>query len=600
MNRPVRFLALILALTVGVCNHSSLLAQGTAKEDSLERLLLSLDENEQRIAILNELASSLRETNPEKALNYSRQALAIATKLQSVSSCAVTNKVMGEIFEFRHNFQPSINYYLISIKHYKSLDDKDELARIYNKLGHIYITNQYDYDQGMEYINTAMDYARKANNQKEMAASLNSLGGIFYYRNDLEQAFSYFTEALKIRQEIGDESGIAASLNNVGEIYRLKGDLATALGYYQQAIRINQRIKHTKYLSINYLNLGLIYSANKLNDKAIEYFNKSIALNREDRDTAAMMSGMLEIGNFYLRLAQFDEAFSTFDEVLRLAEKVNDLNGQRDASLGLSKAYEAKGETRKAFDLYKRYTALHDSLFLRAKADQLGELHSRFDLNLKEKEIALKDNEIALLQKEQKLAQSRQLLLLLTLAAVIIITVLLYQNQRSRHRKNKVMMEQEAALSKARQALMEVELKNKSNDLTNVALHLVEKNKFLHELKTELKKLREVPPEQREERIKELSLNVQQNINLQKDVQEFLSHIDEVNTAFYSKLKARFPNLTKNEEHLCAMLRLDLSSKEIAALNNITVRAVEMGRYRMRKKFKIPSDYPISDFLKEL
>ena len=116
----------------------------------------------------------------------------------------------------------------------------------------------------------------------------------------------------------------------------------------------------------------------------------------------------------------------------------------------------------------------------------------------------------------------------------------------------------------------------------------------------ELKNLKNAPAEEREERIKELALNVQQSINLQKDLDDFQNNIDHVNSSFYRKLKQKFPTLTKNEERLCAMLRLNLSSKEIAALNNISIRAVEMGRYRLRKKFDIPSTTALSDFLQEL
>jgi tetratricopeptide (TPR) repeat protein len=570
------------------------------KTDSLISQLSGMEDGEKKIQLLNDLALLFRESDPDKALIYSRQALSMATQLQSISSCAVTNKVMGEIFEFKHNYQPSINYYLISIKHYKTLGDKNELALLYNKLGHIYITNHYDYDQGMVYFNQALENAESVGNSKEMATSYNSIGGIYYYQNDLDKANIYFRDALKIREEIGDESGIAASLNNIGEIHRLKGDFNKALDFYNQAIKINETIRHKHYLSINYLNMGLIFSTKGDPVKAKNYFLKSIDLNIQSRDTASVISGMIELGKHYNKQLDFDSSLQTFAEALELAIKYNDLNGQKDASYGMSIAYDGKGDTRKAFEKFKLYTALHDSLFVKAKADQLDELHSRFALNLKEKEIELKDNEIALLQREQKIFHFRQLLLFLSLFLVIIITILVYSNLQSKHKKNKLLMEQEAALSKAKHELMEIELRNKTHDLTNVALHLVEKNKFLHELKSELKSLRNAPVEQREERIKELAINVQQNINLQKDLDDFQSHINEVNTAFYRKLKARFPGLTKNEEHLCAMLRLNLSSKEIAALNNISLRAVEMGRYRLRKKFDIPSSYSISDFLQEL
>ena len=94
-------------------------------------------------------------------------------------------------------------------------------------------------------------------------------------------------------------------------------------------------------------------------------------------------------------------------------------------------------------------------------------------------------------------------------------------------------------------------------------------------------------------------VNVQQNLQIQKDLDEFQKTMHEVSEDFAKKLKTRFPNLTKNEERLCTMLKLNLSSKEIAALNNSTIRAVEMGRYRLRKKLNLNQEQNMIDFLQE-
>ncbi len=568
--------------------------------DSLITLLSNIDESVEKVSYYNKLAVHFKDSDPDRALYYSRQALSLGNKLQSVESCALTNKIMGEIFEDKHNYQPSINYYLISIKHYKTIEDNLQLAILYNKLGHIYITNQYDYEQGMAYFKLALQHAEKINALKEIASSINSIGGIYYYQKDYDRAFTYFRDALKIREELGDEIDIAASLNNIGEIHRLKGNFVQAQDYYNQAIKLNEKHRHLKHLAINYLNTGLIYSATADTQKARNFFMQSISLNTQNKDTIALIRVLTELGNHFNKYNQYDSSLLVFQQVMNVSKENHLLEGQRDAGLGLSIAHEGKGNLKKAIDNYRLFTQIKDSLFVKTKADQLDELHTRFSLDLKEKELELKDNEIALLQREQKIFYFRQLLLLLSLLLLIIFTIFVYSKLQSKHKKNRLILEQEAALSKAKHQLMEHELRNKNNELTNFAIHLVEKNKFLHELKSELKNLRNAPIALREERIKELTFNVQQNINLQKDLEEFQKNIDTVNASFFQKLKQNFSNLTKNEEHLCAMLRLNLSSKEIASLNNISIRAVEMGRYRLRKKFNIPSHHSLSEFLREL
>lgn len=568
--------------------------------DSLISTLPVTEDNPDKVKTLALIAGIISKTDPERALFYSRQALSLANKLQLAEASGIAHQSMAEVFEIRKNFQPSINYYLISVKHYKNADNFKSLAEVYNKLGQIYINNQLDYDQGLQYLQMALEHAEKAISPEETARALNSIGGVYYYRNNYEVAYKYFQEALKIRQQTGNSADIAASLNNIGEIYRLKGNWNLALDYYNRAIEINLEHKHLKNLAINYLNKGLCFAATEKFELSRQFFLNSIEINQQQNDTAALIKVLSELGNQYNKLQVYDSAIIVFQRIAEIAEAYQSLEGLRDASFGMSQAYEGKGTLAKAFSYFKNYTTLKDSVFLRTKAGQLGELYTRFSLDIKEKELELKDNEIALLQREQKIYHFRQLILLLTLVLLVIATILVYSKLQLKHKKRSLLLEQEAALSKARQDLMENELRNKNNELTNFALHLIEKNKFLQELKNELKNLRNAPDRAREDRIKEMAINVQHNINLQRDLEEFQKNVDQVNAAFYQKLKKRFPNLTRNEAQLCAMLRLNLSTKEIASLNNISTRAVEMGRYRLRKKFNIPTEASLCEFLQDL
>jgi tetratricopeptide (TPR) repeat protein/DNA-binding CsgD family transcriptional regulator len=567
--------------------------------DSLIARLALLEDNLEKVQTLNELALHHSETMPEKALYYSKKALALANQIQNVKACAISNKVMGELFEIQHNYQPTINYYLISIKHFQKLEDEPELARLYNKLGWIYITNHYDYDQGLYYFTKALEHAKNSNAEEEKATALNSIGGIFYYQADYTSALHYFNESLKTRQKLGNPKDIAASLNNIGEIYRLEHQEDLALEYYNQAVEINEKHNYQTNLAINLSNIGLIYSDKESNSLADSYFERSIAINREINNFSGLIASLRAYGEHLNKSGEFEKAILAFNEILEIAHKTSDLEGLRDASAGLAAANETKGNIFEALKYHKQHSHFKDSLFNIKKSEQLDEIQTRFALDLKEKEIALKDNEIALLQREQKLNNSRQLLLLLSLLLLLIFGLLIYGKLQSRNRKNKLLLSQKESLNKAREELMQAELKSKSNELTNFALHLGEKNKFLHELKNELKNLRNTNDNERETRIKELLINVQQNLQIQKELDEFQKTINQSNQGFVKKLKQHFPDLTKNEERLCAMLRLNLSSKEIAALNNTSTRAVEMGRYRLRKKLNLDQEQSIIDYLQE-
>lgn len=592
--KPLRFI--ISALFLSIALHSSAFSYVS---DSLISRLAVLENSVEKVNTLNKLALFYDYSDPEKALFYSKKALSLANELQNVEACALSNKVMGQLFEHQHNYQPTINYYLISIKHFQKLGNDYELANLYNKLGRIYINNNFDYDQGLKHFSMALDHARKSTSNDEIATALNSIGGIFYFQEDYATAMHYFNEALKIRQKEGNPKDIAASLNNVGEIYRLQGDYERALENYNKAVLINKTNNYLDNLAINLSNIGLIYSEKGQTQEAVDYFTQSVEACEKTGNISEKITSLLELGDHYNRFSEYDKAIASFKLMSEAATELNDLKGLMNASEGLAIANEGKNDVGLALKHFKQFTQYKDSLFTINKTEQLDEMQTRFALDLKEKELALKDNEIALLQREQKLNISRQWLLLLSLLLVTFFGVLIYGKLQSRNRKNRLLSQQRESLNKAREALMEAELKSKSNELTNFALHLGEKTKFLEALKKELKNIKQLDEEDRDARLKELMFNVQQNLQVQKELDEFQKTMHDVSEGFAKKLKTRFPNLTKNEERLCTMLKLNLSSKEIAAINNSTIRAIEMGRYRLRKKLGLAQEQNIVDFLQE-
>ncbi len=135
----------------------------------------------------------------------------------------------------------------------------------------------------------------------------------------------------------------------------------------------------------------------------------------------------------------------------------------------------------------------------------------------------------------------------------------------------------------------------KNRELADATMHLVERGDALAKVKDELQKLY---------RNSSNNHDVKKAIQLVSDIEknnsnweQFASHFDEVNNDFLKKLKAKYPNLSNTDLKVCAYLQLNLSSKEIAQLMNISVRGVEISRYRLRKKMQVPTEQSLNDFL---
>jgi hypothetical protein len=96
------------------------------------------------------------------------------------------------------------------------------------------------------------------------------------------------------------------------------------------------------------------------------------------------------------------------------------------------------------------------------------------------------------------------------------------------------------------------------------------------------------------ERLKKL---INQNIENEHDWEMFEKLFDQAHTNFFKRLKTEYPALTPSDLRLCAYLRMNLSSKEIAPLINITIRGVEERRYRLRKRLNLPAELNLTDYI---
>jgi DNA-binding CsgD family transcriptional regulator len=143
------------------------------------------------------------------------------------------------------------------------------------------------------------------------------------------------------------------------------------------------------------------------------------------------------------------------------------------------------------------------------------------------------------------------------------------------------------------------EMNHKNKELANATLHLIQKNKTLTSLKNDLGKLMKSIPGDKPEKqnVTNLLKRVNRDLRNEKGWELFNNYFDEVHQDFISRLKEKHTDLSPKELRLCAYLRMNLSTKEIAPLMNISIRGVEISRYRLRKKLLLEHDVNLSDYL---
>ena len=178
--------------------------------------------------------------------------------------------------------------------------------------------------------------------------------------------------------------------------------------------------------------------------------------------------------------------------------------------------------------------------------------------------------------------------------------------QQKLQREKEEFLKQEAIANeqqivKIKNEQLQADLAGKSRELANSAMNIVYKNELLQKISDELTHLkdntgRKLPDDQ----LKKIQKVINEGMTDERDWNLFESSFNEAHESFFIKLKSHHPDLVPNDLKLCAYLRMNMNSKEMASLLNISLRGVEIRRYRLRKKLNLEHDKNLVEFLMEL
>ena len=145
---------------------------------------------------------------------------------------------------------------------------------------------------------------------------------------------------------------------------------------------------------------------------------------------------------------------------------------------------------------------------------------------------------------------------------------------------------------------LNAELSFKSQELATSTMSILKKNEFLLELKDTIMKQKEELGDHIQDKYHSLLIKkIDSNISSMDDWNVFEIHFERAHEKFLQKIMSRYPTLTHSDLRLCAYLRMNLTSKEIAPLLRISFRGVENHRYKLRKKLQLKTEENLTDFI---
>lgn len=189
-------------------------------------------------------------------------------------------------------------------------------------------------------------------------------------------------------------------------------------------------------------------------------------------------------------------------------------------------------------------------------------------------------------------------ILLYVLGAISLIALVQYRLYvRMRRKRTHIIEQQEKKIIALENEHLEADLRSKSKELSAVLMTNIAHQEVLNGLKAEIQQQKLSGQYSRKQLDKLLAMVNNNLVTDEETWSVFQTNFDHIHDKFFRNLKQRYPDLTSGDLRFCALIRLNLPTKEIAKLQNISVRGVEAARYRLRRKFSLAQEDSLTDFL---
>lgn len=433
--------------------------------------------------------------------------------------------------------------------------------------------------------------------------TLNNMGVVYMELLDYEKALEYYSQGYKVAIAEENTQKEIIILNNISKIYIINNELGKAQQYlsraYEGAKQLNDSLRIGRYAA----NLGFL--ANKMGNYELgeKYVDNALSILKNIKENQIVLAEIktTKIDNLYLQ-KRYDEAEQLIEEVLSDSNLIDDLKGE--SLLRLAQISQQRNDYQKAvrianealtlnialtlrMEIYEFLSYLHkennaflpallykdslmivkDSLMQMNDKDRVTNAQVRFDLLNSEKEL---------MENQAKRKEERTLFLFIILLVMVIAGVLLW----IQFLKNK----QQKTLSLLEQERLNNEINEKNRQLTSQVLLQSQKNALIEEI---IDKLSNIPEQSQNKTLNSVIQKLKKQLKESSEFDSFLFHFEQINPSFSSFLKKKHPDLTANDIRLLSYIYLNLNTKEIASLLNITFESCKKKKQRLASKMRI-------------
>ncbi len=557
--------------------------------DSLELELENTHEIDKKIEIYLLIGKQYKADDIDKAIDITNKALLLANNTNADSFLGLIYTYLGDYAILQDSITAG-EVYFKKAKEYIDDSNPKELVSIYLSIGNRYIEKD-NYAEAMKYYLFGIEISEQTGYTGKLANLYNNLGVVYLNTNNAEKALNLYSQALDLFKIEKDTMNVAGTTTNIGSIYVKLGQDEIAKTYYRAGYELFSECNSIEGMAHSLFKLGLLELHLGNNKSAIEQLDSSLKLQKK---LEVIVSGSksfflaetyINLGIAHLNLNNHEKAIDYLLDGYNIAKNTHQNRLIAYASEYLSKYYNMFNNHKTSLEYYQVFKQYSDSNFNEESVRKLTEFEMQHEFNaqLKEEELQRK-----IQIQNEKSKNLIYIIISVGLFLVLIILILLLRLEKTKKRKTELEKDK-----------LSIKLEHTNKELTTYVMYLLRKNEFIISIAEKLKVARLDAKAENKKIMTELIKELESNSTM-ISWEEFEVRFQQVYTGFYKKLNTVYPDLTPNELRLCAFFRLNMTTKEIAAITYQSINSITVARYRLRKKLDLNSDDNLVAFLTKM
>ncbi|HLP11622.1 MAG TPA: tetratricopeptide repeat protein [Flavobacteriales bacterium] len=408
-----RFLVLITFIA-GV--HSTSFSQDH-RVDSLQKIIETQRHDTAEVTALKALGATLSKSNPQKALEYAKYALALAEKLGYKKGLIVSHITIGQCYINLAEYNLALDHFNKSIAMAKETGDRANYFTGMVQKGIVY-ESKGEYSTALEQHFNALKLAESMNKKLLITTCYQNIGQLYLKMTDYTSAMNYFEKGLKVFREQGEKKLLGGALTNVGTVYLRQKKYAKALDLFNEAIEIGNETKDKPGLIERWNDVGLIYFNTSKYDEAIKAHNKALAMSKETDNQRSYAASLNNLAACYRKKQDYGKALEKGNEALSIAKKIGAKEEEVIALKNIADTHVEAGHADEALVYYRQYTPKKDSLFGEKTWAEVNRLRLKYESEKSSRQLALMKAEKA---EANVLAQTRKTWMIVAISAILVL-----------------------------------------------------------------------------------------------------------------------------------------------------------------------------------